>query len=353
RNPFHTLLTETHSVAAGTHAPSLVEIPFSALGQGVRTVTASVLEIDTEHKLVLTDEAGNLPYDTLAFCLGGKDNDFGTPGVQEHALFLRGQRDAEVIRTRLEQLTPGAGVVIVGGGLTGVELAAEIAMRTDIHPAVTVVEAMPTLLPGLVEGLQQRARRRLGWLGVNVLTGGRVAKIEEGKVCLADGAILSAGLIVWAAGVQGNPLVRQLGLSTDRSGRVSIGPDLLTGKPEILVLGDSAAYTANPGERSLPPSAQLAEQMGFGAAANLAARLRGHAARPFVPHLQGILCDLGGLNASGLVFRWQIHGKLGAVAKRFTVLRHLWKTMGLKGFMINLTEQLHALTLPAQRHESR
>ncbi len=348
RNPYHTLLTETHTVAAGSRVPGRVEIPFHSLGAGVRVVVAEVEALDAAARLVHTS-AGTLPYDYLAFCLGGADNDFGIPGVREHALFLRGVKDAERIRTQLEQLPEGAGVVVVGGGLTGVELAAEMVQTFGRRRSITVLEAARNLLPGLPAGLQDRARRRLGWLGVNVMTGARVTAVEAGKLHLADGTVLVAGLVVWTAGVKGHPMVAATGATVDRAGRAVVDEHLRSTAPGVYVLGDSAAFRLAPEAAPLPPSAQVASQMGFSAAADLGARLRGEEGRRFKPVLRGVLCDLGGLNASGLVHRFQVHGLVGAVAKRGSVLAYLWKTTGLKGFLIHLVHTAADLLAPLLR----
>lgn len=335
RNAYHTLLTETHTVAAGSRPAALVEIPLSALGAGVQVMTAAVTGVDVKRRLVALD-TGELAYDFLAVCLGGKDNDFGTPGVQEHALFLRGRQDAQRIHARIQALSPGAGVVIVGGGLTGVELAAEIAIHGSHRRSVTVVEAAPSLLPGLPAGIQQRARRRLGWLGVNVTTAGRVVRITDDQVHLADGSVLTCGLVIWTAGVKGHPLLADMGVATDRGGRAVLDQYLHSSLLDVYILGDCAAFQLAPHLPPAAPSAQLAEQMGFAAAADLGSRLRGGQGRAFVPHLQGVLCDLGGINATGLVHRFHVHGVLAAIAKRFSVLRHLWNTFGIRGLLLHL-----------------
>lgn len=351
RNPYHTLLTEAHTVAAGSAAPHMLTVPFSALGSGVRVVTAGVHRIDRVRRLVQTDE-GALPFDLLVFCLGGSDNDFGIPGVHEHALFLRNISDAERIRDRVSALNAGGRVLIAGGGLTGVELAAEMATRWQFRRQVTLVEAAGQILHGLPEDLQRRARRRLGWLGVNVLTGTPVTRLDSGQVHLGDGTSLAADLVIWATGVRGHALLRETGLLLDRSGRVELDPFLATGADDLLVLGDSAIIRPAPGLPPLPPSGQLSSQMGFAAAANVAFRLRGREPLPFRPQLQGVLCDLGGLNASGLVFRLRLHGWIGAVAKRLTVLRHLWETTGLTGFLLHLRQQtIELLTSPRRADE--
>lgn len=348
RYPFHTLLTETHTVAAGSRPVRLVKVPLRLLQPGVELVTARVTGIDTAQHQVLTD-AAVVPYDILAFCLGGIDNDFDIPGVREHALFLRGPRDAERIRARLKHLATQDGVVIVGGGLTGVELAAEMAMHGK-HRRITVVESHHSLVNGLPAALQERARRRLGWLGVNVLTGTRVEQVAPDRVHIADGSILMAAMVVWATGVKGHPLVPELGVTVDHLGRALVSPDLQTDLAGIYVLGDSAVCRPAPELPALPHSAQLAEQMGFAAAANVAAQLQGQPARIFHPHMRGILCDLGGLNASGLVYRFQIHGLLGALAKGVAVHGHLWRTMGATGWLRHLRDQVqHAWRGDAQQ----
>jgi len=227
----------------------------------------------------------------------------------------------------------------VGGGLTGVELAAEMAQNLRISRNVTLVEASPSLLPGLPENLQTRARRRLGWLGVNVLTSAQVTNAGADRVHLRDGSVIRHGLLVWAAGVKGHPLVADLGLSLDRGGRVALDQYLRCGSSDIYVLGDSATWSPALDQPPLPPSAQLAGQMGFSAAADLASRLTGKQGVRFRPRLRGVLCDLGGLNASGLVYRFQIHGLVGALAKRLSVLQHLWATTGPKGFLIHLRDR--------------
>lgn len=342
RNPYHTLLTETHTVAAGSATPHLVTVPFSALGGGVRVVTACVQNIDREHRLVLTD-AGALPFDLLVFCLGAADNDFGIPGVQEYAFFLRSMADAERIRDRITSLQEGGRILIAGGGLTGVELAAELASRWEYRRQITLVEAADQILHGFPADLQARARRRLGWLGVNVLTGTRVTAIEPDRVRLGDRSTLTADVTIWATGVKGHPLLAETGLPLDRSGRVELDQFLGTGASELLALGDSTSFRLAPGLPPLPPSGQLSSQMGFAAAATVACRFKGKEPIPFRPRLKGVLCDLGGLNASGLVFRLRLHGWVGAVAKRVTVLRHLWETTGLTGFLLHLRQRASEL----------
>lgn len=334
RNPFHTLLTETHTVAAGTRPVSTVALPFD-FGPQVRRLEAEVTAIHPEGRWVETT-AGSLEYDYLVFALGGADQDYGIPGVREHALFLRGIDDARRIRAALAALPRQAPVVIVGGGLTGVELAAEIALSRP-GGSLTVVEGAPTLLPSLHPGLALRARRRLGWLGVNVRTGSPVRAVGPDRVELADGTVLPHRLLIWVAGVKGHPLTAQLKVRRDRAGRVEVDAYLRSSRPEIYVIGDSAAFRPAPDARPLAPSGQLSEQMGFAAADDLLSRLEGGPGVPFRPHFRGVLLDLGGLAAAGLIYRLQVAGPVAHLAKRAAVAGHVARTLGLRSLFRLLT----------------
>lgn len=340
RNPYHTLLTETHTVAAGSRRKGSVAVPLALLTRrfpALRLVTAAITGADAKAQVVHTT-AGPLRYDSLIFALGGADPDYGIPGVREHALTLRGLDDALRIRAALAALPPGAGVVVVGGGLTGVELAAEMAWngRGKGHP-ITLVEAAPVLLPGLPPALQHRALHRLKGLGVEVRTGNPVQTVRSGEVVLASGGAVPFGLLIWAAGVRGHPLLGALDIALGRDGRAQVDEHLRSSRPDIYVVGDSAAFAPAPGAPALPPSAQLAGQMGQAAARDLAARLSGRPGIAFRPRLAGVICDLGGASTTGLVYGLPVGGWIGAMAKRVALLRHLWRTFGWAGLRIGLT----------------
>lgn len=302
KNPYHTMLVETHQVAAGTRSAESVLVPFDQIGE-FRFIRAEVLAVDAQTR-TLSTTAGDIGYDRLVLALGSVDHDYGVPGVREHCQMLRGLADAEEIRRRLDALGPDAPVLIAGGGLTGVELAAHIALRRPGHRSLTLVEAAPTLLPGLPPRLVRSARRRLGLLGVNVLTGSPVTRVEAGRAHLRDGTVLPFGLMIWAAGVRAHPLVTTLGLPADRSGRVIVGPDYQTPVPDLYVIGDCAA--------GHQPSAQAALQQGRA----LAAVLTGRAPAPL--RNKGVLVDLGEHRAVGRVGTLTLSGLVPGLLKRFT-----------------------------------
>lgn len=312
KNPYHTMLVESHQVAAGSRSPASILLPFDHI-RNLRFLRAEVLGGDLRAKHLETT-AGRVSYDRLVLAVGSVDHDFGVPGVREHCQTLRSLDDAVAIRDRLAALPADAPLVIAGGGLTGVELAAHIALHRASCRSLTLVEAAPSLLPGLPDHLARAARRRLGQLGVNVITGTPVARVEPGLAHLQDGTALPYGLMVWACGVKAHPLVAALGLPTDRAGRALVGPDFRTPVPDVYVIGDSAAGHT--------PSAQLALQQGRA----LAARLSGRAHAPL--RNKGVLVDVGQGRAVGLVGRLMLRGLLPGWLKRVTEIAWIARVLG-------------------------
>jgi NADH dehydrogenase len=212
--------------------------------------------------------------------------------------------------------------VVIGGGPTGVELAgtlAEIARHTlsnefrHIDPRsarVYLIEAGPRVLPSMPETLSQSALRQLERLGVDVQLGQPVTQVDGEGVTLGEQRIQSR-TVLWAAGVAASPLGRQLGVETDRAGRVPVEPDLsLPGHPEVFIVGDLATVSEN--GKLVPGIAPAAKQMGAHAAKMIQARLADKPSAPFHYRDYGNLAtigrmaavvDLRGFHMSG-VFAW-------------------------------------------------
>lgn len=316
QNPYHTVLTEIHQVAAGLRAPEAVRIPLASI-KGVHFHRARVTDLDVASRRVITT-VGTIPYDLLVVALGSLDTDYGVPGVREHALTLHSMDDALAIRDRLDQLGDGAQLLIAGGGLTGVELAAAIALRPDgRRPGLTLIEAAPALLPGLAPELQAATAARLQHLGVTIHTGARIAAVDPGQVRLVDGRRIPFDLMVWACGVKANPLIAKWSIPVDHAGRAIVDDHLATPLPDLYVIGDCAA--------GAPPTAQVANQHGTALAVRIAGKLRGESKPAPAPRLQGVLVDLGHAYAVGAVGPLSLTGWLPALLKRFTVLKWLWR----------------------------
>ncbi|HUC84702.1 MAG TPA: NAD(P)/FAD-dependent oxidoreductase [Candidatus Acidoferrales bacterium] len=231
-------------------------------------------------------QSKTLTYDYLVLALGGCNHYFGHPEWEQFAPGLKTLGDAVRIRSRVllafeKAENTDADVehmrlmttIIIGGGPTGVELAgafAELARRVLLHdfrhinPAqanVILIEGGPRILSHLPESLSQSAVRQLEKLGVHVRTGAQVKNIRRGEVELANGEVLGAENILWAAGVSASPITQKLGVELDRAGRVKVNPDLsMAGHPEIFAIGD-LAFVLQADGKPVPGVSPAAMQM--------------------------------------------------------------------------------------------
>jgi NADH dehydrogenase len=261
--------------------------------------------------------------------VGSVINDFGTPGVKEHAIALDATAQAARFNRRLVNsllrahtqegpVRPGQlHVAIIGAGATGTELAAElhrtaravIAYGLDrVDPEkdieITLIEAADRILPGLPPRLSEAAARLLEGLGVRVRTGARVAEVRRDGVCLADGGFVPSELVVWAAGVKGPEVLRDLdGLEVGRANQLVVLPTLKTTRdPDVFAIGDCALCPrdpARPEAGTVPPRAQAAHQQASHMVGQIRRRLAGEPLKPFVYRDFGSLVSLGEYSTVG------------------------------------------------------
>jgi len=264
-------------------------------------------------------------YDTLVVAVGSVVNDFGTPGVQEHAIALDQTQQAARFNRRLVNacirahaqegpVRPGQlDVAIIGAGATGTELAAELHRTTravvaygldrvdpekDIH--ITLIEAADRILPGLPPRISGAAHGLLTNLGVQVRTGARVSAVQADGVRLADGGFIPSELVVWAAGVKGPDVLKDLDLELSRSNQLVVLPTLQTTRdPDIFAIGDCAWCPREGHPAPVPPRAQAAHQQASHMVRQIRRKLRGRPLEPFVYKDFGSLVSFGEYSAVG------------------------------------------------------
>jgi NADH dehydrogenase len=300
RRRSHLWKPKLHEIAAGSMDLATHELDYLAQSHwhGFRYRIGEMTDLDREQQLVhvaaFIDEEGaqvtpqrTVRYDTLVMAVGSQTNDFRTPGVDEYAMRLETPDQASRFNRRLinacirahaqvEPLRPEQlQVAIIGAGATGVELAAELHRTTrqviaygldtidpdkDLH--LNLIEAADRILPALPERLSKATHELLDNLGVKVLVGARVAEVLPDGVKLADGRIIPAELIVWAAGVKAPDFLKDLaGLETNRINQLVVLPTLQTTRdPKIFAIGDCAACPWPEKNINVPPRAQAAHQ---------------------------------------------------------------------------------------------
>ena len=333
RSRSHEIVTEMYKLAAGDREPRRTEVPLHRLlphDRDLRLLQAEVESLDWRSRQVRTTR-GTVGYDTALICLGASPSYYGVPGAREHALTLQYLDSAVRLRRRLRCLARAGGgrVVIVGGGLTGVELAGEI---TAAHPGrlqVTIAQATASLLPEEDPLLAAYAEEALTLDRVEVRRDERVERVLAHGVALTSGGVLPADLVVWSGGVQANPLPQSAGLPVDGRGRLQVLPTLeVEGHPELFAAGDVAAVPG-PGGQSLPPTAQLAVQEGRQAARNI---LRVHAGlepRPLRPRILGLTATLGRGQAIARLGRLRLTGRPALALHEIALLRYLYGIGGI------------------------
>ena len=355
RANYHLFVPLLYQVATAALSPADIARPIRRiLGRykNIDVLLASVTGIETAARMVKTGAGTVGPYDKLVIATGSLYSYFGHPQWMAFAKGPRSLQDARAIRTQLltafERADSAADpaerdrlmtVIVVGGGPTGVELAGSVAelarhaLARDfrhIDPRrarILLVEAAPRLLATFPQSLADYAQKELTKLGVTVMLGQPVENLTaEGAT--VGGQMIAAGTMIWGAGIEAAPGARMLGVSVDRAGRVTVGPDLsVPGLPGVYVLGDSALALDERGQ-PFPALAQVAAQQGDYVGRALAAQARGKtASKPFRFHNRGNTAIIG-RNAAVFDFgRWHLKGRLAWLLWAFV---HVYLLVGFE-----------------------
>ena len=336
----HVWKPNLHRIAAGTEDPDRAKVGFLAHARRhhYRFRPGALTGVDrVAHTVTIgpfdggdgTDDAGladrTIPYDALVLAIGSRANDFGTPGVAAHCRTIDSFEEAGAFHLLLRRLIFSAteanrpfSVAIVGGGATGVELAAEIKQALDYGARygaapsllrLTLLEAGDRLLPAFPARVADDVARSLGALGITVRLGATVAAADAEGFQLADGTRVEASLRVWAAGVKA-PAALDLvtGLDRSRTGQIVVTPNLQAkGDPAIVALGDCASIDG-PDGRAVPATAQAARQEALHFARHAADLMLGRRMPDFHYRARGALVSLADYNGWGTLGRYTFGG---------------------------------------------
>ncbi|MBK5913930.1 NAD(P)/FAD-dependent oxidoreductase [Rhodocyclus purpureus] len=358
RSRTHIWKPTLHEIAAGSMDPAEHEVAYLAHGRwhGFRYRIGEMIGIDRKIKEIrlaaYVDDEGrevtaerSLPYDTLVIAVGCQCNDFGTPGVKNHAIKLETPKDARRFNVSLinacvrahAQKTPlrpeQMHVAIIGAGATGVELAAELhhtirellsygldRVSADRDLKLYLIEAGPRVLPALPERLSNATEALLKDLGVDVMTGAKVTEVRENGVLLADGTLLPAELIVWAAGVKAAEFLTRLdGLETNRINQLLVRQTLQTTlDDDVFAIGDCSCCPWPEKDSFVPPRAQAAHQQASHLYTQIQRRIEGKPLQDFRYVDYGSMVSLGKFSTVGSMMGGLTKGSLfleGAFAK--------------------------------------
>ena len=276
-SPRFTERLRMHQIASGQELADH-QITDLLAGTGVTFLQGAASAIDPENREV-TVGARVLGYDTLVYALGSATDAGKVPGAADHAFTLNGMGNAGRFAARLAEVAATGGTVTVsGGGLTGIEAAAEIA---ESHPGLNVTLISLTE-PAAMMGPKARAHlfRSLDRLGVTLKTGARITKVLPDAIELEGGEIVPSDASLWTTGVKVSPLAADAGLAVDDRGLVVVDATLRSvSHPDVFAIGDAAAVRLGWGEvhgtcqSGMPTAAHVADA--------ITRRLRGRKDKPF------------------------------------------------------------------------
>ncbi|MEU8262464.1 FAD-dependent oxidoreductase [Micromonospora sp. NPDC048999] len=264
-----------HQLAAGQDLkPRPLREMFAGTGVELRLAKVTGVDVDRRTVAVLdANGAEELAYDTLVYALGSGWNAQGVPGTAEHAYEIASRPGALRLRERLARIEAGQTVLVVGGGLTGVEAATEIAeARPDLDVALAARD-------GLGDWLSPKGREHLrkvfGKLGITGYEHTAVTGVEADRVVTADGRAIPAAVTVWTTGFAVHPIAEATTLEVTGTGQIVVdGTMRSVSHPDVYAVGD-AASAMGPGDKPLRMSCASGTPAAWQAADAIAARLTG------------------------------------------------------------------------------
>lgn len=386
-SPMHVWKPMLHEFAAGTAEPADkgINFPVQAKRAGFRFIPGTLTRIDSASQAIDVSLPGSIgkggqvrrfEFDRLVLGVGGRANDFGTRGAKEHcwlvddlksAMALNDALRAEILERAFsnEEIR----IAIVGGGATGVELAAEIRKLLAIGSTygiehlesllnVTLIEANERILKAFDPVSAQRVGESLKSLGVRIECERRVAEVDADGFVFGDGSRINAAIKVWAAGVAASPSLKTLEAAEfNGAGQVLVDKHLrVKGVSNIFAMGDCCSLTPDGGERPLPASAQVASQQAAFLATALTADLDDKALPEFQYEDRGGLVSLGmygtfgSLPQKGFVPEILISGRWARMIHPLFFRVHMFQLLGIwRGSLIWLRDRLTVLLHPGIR----
>ena len=354
RHAYHLLQFQLHEAAVNKIDVDTLTLPLKdVLPREVEFVKAQITGFDFKARTVHTDR-GDFNYDRLIIALGSQPATFDIPGLTEHALMLKSAADARSIHGHLEMtlsaLASTTGlipypIVIGGAGITGVELATELAegledlerqFDLDRHAIkVVLVEAASTVLPGFDRKTIDEAARALHRLKVDVRTGTAIECVEAGRVWIRPigferSEAIETSTVIWTGGIRANALVLNSGLTLGERDAAVVDKYLRSiDHPEVAVVGDNAVVRDPRSGQVAIPSGQLAAQQGDYAARQILHDFKAEATRPYIPHMDGLLISLGSYAGAGMVGPVWVNELLAYMMKIGAETRYLFNIGGL------------------------
>jgi NADH:ubiquinone reductase (H+-translocating) len=308
RMPFHGLKTEYYALAAGTEPEKAVRVPFPS-DPRLTMKFGEVTGVNMDERIVTFANGDTLSYDWLVIALGCEDRYHDIPGAEQYTHSIQTMNATRNTYAAINNLDPYGTVTIVGGGLSGVELASELReSRPDLN--IRILDRGPSILSPFPKKLQQYASQWFIEHDVQLVSMASVNRVEPGVV-YNHNEPLETDVIVWTAGIQASRIVRALPIEKDNIGRAKLNQyHQIPEYPNVYVVGDCASLP-------IAPSAQSAELQGEQIALMLKKDIKGEeypASLPEIKH-KGFLGSLGKKEGFGVMGKVSLVGQMPRVMK--------------------------------------
>ncbi|MFC5469922.1 NAD(P)/FAD-dependent oxidoreductase [Cohnella suwonensis] len=313
RMPFQGLKTEYYALAAGTASDLQIRVQFPSHPQ-LRLVYGDITDIDLDDKTVHITGNDPLPYDSLVIALGCTDNYHGIDGAAQHTCSIQSLSATRRTFQQINDIRPYGQLTIVGGGLSGVEVAAELReARADIN--IRILDRGGSVMSAFPGKLQQYVASWFREHDVEMRSHVGVTCFEQGVIFNGDEPILT-DVTLWTAGIQPVELVQRMDLPKDPQGRLIVNPyNELPNAPQVYVIGDCSS-------QPFSPSAQLAGAQGKQVAEIIRARWEDKEPKIGSVKLKGMFGSLGKKAGFGLMGSTPLLGRIPRMIKSGV----LWKS---------------------------
>ncbi len=341
-NNYHFMQTEVYGYIAGTKEIYEIAIDLELWCGGfehpVRFIKDRIIGLEPLNRVLILGN-GKLEYDYLIIATGARTKfPKSVKGLRERSFGIKQlgrsfgfhHKFEEVVKKKLEGERGRVNIAIIGAGLSGVEVAAEMgymlkrykkmlgARSNDIE--ITLVDACETILPGMDPFLIRTATGRLEKLGVSLRVSALISSVEESEIVFENGDKMEYTFIIYTGGIVANSDFMPKEFRKNGIGQLLVTPFLnIEGHEEIYAVGDIAQIEDSRG-RPLPPTAQIAEKSAEYAAKSIKKSLRGSRPEPFRGKLDGMFIALGGRYAAAEIFGFRFSGVAAYYMKRSITL---------------------------------
>jgi len=319
KNPYHTMLTELHEVAANRVDETSIKLEFEKIfaHKKVNFVLDKVEKVDFENNVIKSD-TNDYKYDYLVVGTGCKPTYWGVKGAEENSFPLWSYDDATRIKEHILNMFRQAikeqdkkkrkkmlTFMVVGGGFTGIEMIGELGEWkkrlckdfdiSEDEVTLYVNDGAPKILPILPDKLIAKAVKRLNRLGVTVITNAPINEVGKDFVVLKDGRNIEMNTIIWAAGVESSELLEKT--DTEKNGRNRIVTNEFLQSKEhknVYVVGDNIFFIPKGEKRPVPQMVENAESSSALVAHNIICDIIGGNKKEYNPVFHGSMVCIGG-----------------------------------------------------------